>query len=251
MNKTSISAVLAVKNEERRIKGCLESIKWVDEIIIIDHYSEDNTLDICREYTKKIFKSDGGPRNLIEYNKNFGFEKAKGEWILSLDADEVVSPELRDEIISVIQKTNKDGFLIYFHTYFLGKPLKCSFLNEFGAIRLFKKGKGYYPCNKNHEKLNIDGQIGSLHNPIEHFWNDTISDLITKTNFYSSQDSLIIAEKVGIFRLFLKPVAICIRTFLRGGYKDGKRGLILSTLFGFYFFLEKAKIWEHQFKQKR
>lgn len=251
MNKQIISAVIAVKNEEKRIKDCLESLKWVGEIIIIDHHSTDNTIKICKKYTNKIFKCDGGPKGLIEYNKNFGFRKAMGDWILSIDADEVISPALQTEIINAIQKNNKAGFLIRFYTYFLGKPLRYSFLNEFRAIRLFKKGKGYYPCNKNHEKLILNGRIGSLHNSIVHLWGSTISDLITKTNFYTSQDSLAVMEKVGIYKLLLKPAGICLRTFLKGGYKDGMRGLILSILFGFYFFLEKAKIWENQFKSKK
>lgn len=243
-----ISAVLAVKNEEKRIVGCLESIKWVDEIIIIDMHSTDKTIKLCRKYTNKIFTCEGGPKGLIEYNKNFGFKKAKSDWILLIDADERASPLLKEELFGKIRNAYKIGFLIHSKTYFLGKPLKCAYLNEFGHVRLFRNGAGFYPCNKNHEKLIITGKLGKFKEPFIHLWDDSIKDFIRKINLYSTQDARCL--DVGLYDLLIKPFLIFLWIFLfKKGYKDGKRGLILSLLLGSYFFLKKAKSWENYFKK--
>lgn len=251
MNKPSISVVIAVKNEEKRIMDCLESIKWVDEIIVINNGSIDNTIKICKRYTNKIFQCGGGPNKLIEYNKNFGFNKAKGSWILSIDADERINPQLKEEIQKSITKGEHDAFFLNFKTFFLGKSMKCTYLDEFCHIRLFKKGLGHYPCNKNHEKLTIIGGAGKLKNPIIHLWSNSIESFIEKANFYTSQDIKNSEKQIGLYTLLIHPLLVSLHIFLRKkGYQDRYRGLILSILEGFYYFLENAKIWERQFKSK-
>lgn len=114
----NLSVVIATKNEELMIKDCLESVKWADEIVIVDDVSEDRTVEICKEYTAKIISNDS--KGNFHYNKNLGIQKSTGVWILSIDADERITSELASEIKAVIQQTDKLGYYISRQNYFLG-----------------------------------------------------------------------------------------------------------------------------------
>lgn len=262
--KKLISAVIVTHNEENNIRECLESVKWVDEIIIIDMFSSDKTINIAKDYTSKIYYSDGGNSNLVVHNKNIGIKNASGKWIIIIDADERVSEDLRVEIIECINKNSFDAFLIRFQTYFLGKPLKSNFLNNLKAIRLFRKTSNtYYSGNLVHDQIYVRGVIGDLKQPIIHLWRDSIAQFLEKTNIYTTSDANRIYKnkkggvinrrilKINLRLLILEPFIYLIYIFIRKGlYKDGMRGLILSILFFLNIFIERAKVWEIYYKEK-
>src|SRR3989338_7333547 len=161
-----ISVVVSAYNEEKQINDCLISAKKIaDEIIFIDNQSTDATSKIAKKYTKKIFKKVNDPV-MIDKNKNYGFLKASGGWIFSLDADERISDVLASEIKRAVQNTKISGFEIPRKNIIFGKWIRNSIWWPDYNLRLFKNGSGRFPLNKVHEKIKIDGEVSRLKNPI-------------------------------------------------------------------------------------
>ena len=186
MNKLSVTIITL--NEEKNIRACLESVRWADEIVVVDAGSSDATVDICREYTDKVYH-----RNWTGYadQKRFAMEQATYNWVLSLDADERVSVTLREEITSLLaQKIENDGYLIPRKSYFLSKWIKrCGWYPGY-QLRLFRKAKTRVNQSRVHEGFLVDGAVGRLDGDIEHFSYPTISDNLHKINCYTSLEAL-------------------------------------------------------------
>lgn len=214
-----LSIAIATFNEEGNIKRCLESVKNIaSEIVIVDGSSTDNTVEIAKKYSAKILVKDN-PK-MFHINKQKAIDLASGEWILQLDADEVVSQKLSEEILKIINMTNneldeyekiipdlflrhqkildqRDGvvgqegadFVAFFlprANYFLGRFLKHGGVYPDGVIRLFKKGKAYLPCKDVHEQYVVDGRVGWLRNDLLHYDSPTFSKYIKRNNRYTS-----------------------------------------------------------------
>jgi len=187
MNK--ISAVIIAKNEEEQIAECLESVKWCDEIVvIIDDRTSDQTEVIVRKYTDKVFLQKWlgyGPQ------KNFGIEKATNDWILSLDADERVSPELAEEVQKVLENSQHDGYYILFHTYIGDKRLRFGGMQNDWHLRLFKKSKACFGGEFGgavHERVEIEN-AGHLHHPVIHHTYKNRKEFLEKVKEYSSLEA--------------------------------------------------------------
>jgi len=248
--------VIAVKNEAGNIQDCLETVKWAGEIIIIDNNSTDNTLDLARAYTDKIYSCDGGPYGFVPYLQNAGIEKATGEWILVLDADERVPEETKKEILEKINRSGYDGYMLKHQTHMSGIALKSPYWT-FEIMKLFRKEKGVFDCNRTHAPIVISGKIGKINSPLLHLSMPDLQTYIRKINLYSSQDAKYIFEhkrggllnrkikKINFYNLFFEPALLFVYVYvLKGSFKDGRRGLILSAMMMFYLFLERAKVWE-------
>ncbi len=175
-----ISAVISAFNEEKKLEDCLRSLIWADEIVVVNNSSTDKTEKIARKYTSKVYNRP----NLImlNINKNFGFSKATGEWIINLDADERVSPELTKEIKTYLRSNGGgfDGFEIPRKNLIFGKWIQHGIWWPDYQIRLFKKNKGKFPCQHVHEKINLKGKLGRLSNPLIHHNYQTINQYIEK-----------------------------------------------------------------------
>ncbi len=254
--RNKISAIVVVKNEEKNIKKCLESIKWVDEIIFIDNYSDDNTVNIARKYTNKIFKRKGGLYNLIEDNKNFGIRNASCKWVFIIDADEIITKEGKEEILQKIQNDQHDAFYFNFKQYFFGKEFVGPLWTKTKIIRLFKKGKGYYKNLGPHNTLDIDGSIGRIESPIIHDGYPDVENFIRKMNNYTTWGAKLIKDtgkggllnkkikEIKFYNLFLEPALFLpYYFFVKKNYKDGIHGLLLSVFMSFYLFTERSKLW--------
>jgi len=242
-----ISIVISTKNEEKNIRECLKSVNWADEIIIIDMFSSDRTLEISREFTDKIYQND--QNQILNLNKNLGFNKASFDWILELDADERVTPELKEEIKKVITSENPaDGYLILFKHYFFGKFLNYGGWNPDYHLRLFKKITAKYDAKFVHEQITFNGKKNALKSFILHFSYETIEQFITKTNFYTSREAVNLKTNNIKFRgysLFLSPLKEFLNRYFRlRGYKDGWHGLIVALLMTCYMLILKIKHWE-------
>lgn len=263
-----ISAVVSAYNEEKNIEICLKSLKWVDEIIVIDNESMDSTKEIAEKLGALVFSRPNNP--MLNINKNFGFTKAEGEWIINLDADEIVTPELKDEIIGVInsnmrQTTNLPaeaiakagdqqqvyGYWIPRQNIIFGKWIKHSLWCPDNQLRLFKKGKGVFPQEHIHEYLKVEGETGTLKNPLMHNNYASVNQYINKINkLYAENEAetrIKKNEKI-IWKDALEwPLRDFITTFFSlKGYKDGLHGLSLSILQAFYQEIVFLKIWEKQ-----
>jgi glycosyltransferase involved in cell wall biosynthesis len=176
-----ISAVIVTFNEEKNIKRCLESIKFCSEIIIIDSGSTDNTIKIARCYGAKIFF-----REFVNFSdiKNFGIQKAKNDWILSIAADEELSPELQTKIHSATEG-NYDGYFIRRINYFLGKHIRYSGWGNDYQLRFFKKNKGKFYGNV-HEAVEVKGKTGYIKEPILNYSYIDSKSYFEKMNRYTS-----------------------------------------------------------------
>ncbi len=252
---STLSVVIAVKNEADKIQTCLEHATWADEIIIVDNNSTDNTVEICKKYTANIFHCDGGPHNYIPYIQNFGIKKATKEWVLVLDADVIVPEKAKNEILTKIQKSDCVGYYLPHQMVAFGKVLNYALFCN--ILKLFRRGAGEFDCSSAHCTLNIKGKIGTLHQNLLHYAHPDINTFVRKMNLYTTQDAKKIIEdgKGGLLNKDLKTVkayALCIEPlayagylyFIKKYYKDGLYGSIFSILMGFYLFLERAKVIE-------
>lgn len=244
-----LSVVISAYNEEKMIEDCLSSVKTIaDEIVFVDNSSIDRTATIARKYTDKVFKVPNDPV-MLNKNKNFGFSKTTGDWILSLDADERITPTLGKEILKEIKKEKYSGFEIPRKNIIFGKWIKHSIWWPDYNLRLFKKENGKFPLKHVHEKIEIKGEIGKLENPMEHQNYQSVHQFVGKLNntYTESEADYFIksGKKIYWFDAIKWPVNDFVKTFFfQNGYKDGFHGLVLSIFQAFYSFVFFAKVWE-------
>lgn len=249
--KTKLSIVIAVKNEEDKIEACLKSVDWANEIIIVDGESDDRTVEICRKYTDKIFIRKN--QENININKEFGFEQATNEWILYWDADEIVTDELKNEIVGVLGSTPLvNGFWIRRVNFYYGIMAPVYAQPDF-QLRLFRKGKARYAKDHVHSFLKVNGEVGYLNQYFLHYSMKNIRIHVDKINFYTNSESrfayndkqIRITKNNALWYFMLKPVLYFFNEYIKNkAYKEGILGLILSIHTAYYYFLIMAKCWE-------
>ena len=262
MKNATISAVIAVKDEEAIIEDCLRHISWVDEIIIIDNGSVDKTKDICKEYTKKIYSVDESL--LIPELHQKGIEKATKDWIIILDADVIVPPNAAEEIRQRICTKEYGGFYLIHQNYFLGSPLRSHFKSH-KILKLFRNGMGFFEGKSAHESIILKSKnMGTIKAPLVHNTHPTIELFLKKINKYSSQDAYKLSQgakagimftqikAVSVINLVFTPVLYFMNFFFRRcAFLDGVRGFIQSVLFSMYVFLERAKLYEIKIEKSK
>ncbi len=251
-----ISVIIVARNEEKNMKECLESVKWADEIVVVDDMSTDRTLEICEGYPNvKVFRREMeglGPQ------KNFALSKASGEWILSLDADERVTPELREEILRKVPGSGNDGYSLKLKHLIFGAWV-LDYTPK--AVRLFRKGKGRFSGKKVHESVVLDGKAGVLEGLMIHRSShqeniaNYIEVYVNRYSSYTAEDLYEMGRRVtlgnGLFCFVLKPFFIFIQKyFFKRGFRDGLRGFLLSVFASFTYFASYAKLWEKQKSEK-
>lgn len=246
-----LTVVISAFNEEEKIRDCLESIKWADEIIFVDNSSTDKTPEIAKEYLAKIYTRPNNP--MLNVNKNFGFAKAAGDWILSLDADERVTPELAKEIRLAInhQPSAIAGYYVPRKNIIFGKWIKHTGWYPDYQLRLFKRGKGKFPEKHVHEAIETQGKTDYLKEHLTHYNYETISQFLRKLIYiYGPNEADQLLEKG--YKLDWRDAIdmpskeFLSRFFAQEGYKDGLHGLVLSLLMAFYHLVVFVYIWEKQ-----
>ena len=225
-----ISAIIITKNEEHSIRDCLESISWVDEIIILDSGSKDKTLKICKEFKAKIF---------IKSWRGFGFQKnealrlAKFKWILSIDADEIITKKLKNEIIAIAQSNSPaEAYSIPRRSFYCGNLIKFSGWQSDFVVRFFQKKFCNFSNDLVHEKVVVNGVTLKTKGYMIHYAFENFEEVIKKINIYSSLSANMLFEKKeksslkkAIFHAFWS----FIKTyFIKLGFLDGRSGLMLS-----------------------
>jgi glycosyltransferase involved in cell wall biosynthesis len=240
-----ISAVIITKEEEENIRRCLDSIRWADEIIVVDAESSDRTTEIAKEFTDKVSvrKWEG-----FAMQKEYAVSLTSNEWILSLDADEIVSPGLKEEI----QKKDlreSDGYLIRRENYLFGKKItSCGWDKDF-QLRLFRKSKTEVADKLVHEGFVVTGMTGQLENVIIHNTYSSIHKYLNKVNTYTSLRAEEIykkkKEKIGALSLFMHTFSAFFRYYISlRGFRDGMEGLIISSVNSISTLLTYVKLWE-------
>ncbi len=246
--RDKISACLTVGNEESVIQRCLESLHWVDEIVVVDSFSKDRTVEICRQFTNRVYQHAWlgyvGQKDLIK-------KMASHPWILFIDADEEVSPELRDEIIAEFENGNNRQYVGYEFprkVFFLGKWITHGEWWPDVKMRLYLKEKGVCTGREPHDHVVVNGPIKRLHGCLHHYTYDDIADQIMTTNRFSTIASAGMLEEGRRFSgidLIFRPLFRFFKGFcLKGGFKDGYRGLIIAMLSATGVFFKYAKLWE-------
>ncbi|MCD5397812.1 glycosyltransferase family 2 protein [candidate division NPL-UPA2 bacterium] len=252
MPKIPISVCIITKNEEKNIRKCLESVKWADEIVVIDSFSTDRTVEICQDYTDKAFphKYEGQVEQ-----KNFAVSQATNDWILALDADEQLSAELAEEIKKELEENRGQWSGYYFSrsTYYLGKWIRHGGWYPDYNLRLFNKNKAHWGGENPHDRIIIrEGKIKRLKNSLFHYYGNLNRHLNTVNNF-SSISALVRQAEGKRFRLgklvFHAAVKFLETYIYKHGFLDGLPGFIISGVSSFYVFTREAKLWELRIKE--
>jgi glycosyltransferase involved in cell wall biosynthesis len=274
--KAPISVLVPVKNEAENLRRCLPALGWADEVFVVDSQSSDETVAVAQAHSARIvqFQFNG----VYPKKKNWALENLpfRNEWVLIVDADEVVVPELADEIARRIQTENADGYYLNMKYYFLGRRIRHCGYAEAWNLRLFKHRLGRYERmpvspgsrtgdNEAHEHVELAGRVEKLVHELDHYAYPTISVWVEKHDRYSSWEAEQferfvrepVPESIGaskrlkrrLKKFYLRlPMRPAIRFFyayvVRLGFLDGVPGLILCTLLAFYDFLAWAKVYE-------
>ena len=246
-HKYSISACIITLNEESRIHDCLESVKWVDEIIVVDSFSTDKTVDICREYTDQVYQR-AWPGNIDQKNHAIGL--AKNDWILSLDADERLSPELISEIQhTLLNPGNVVGFYFPRRCFYLGRWIYHGDWYPDYQLRLFKRGLGKWQGTNPHGRVFVNGNTARMKHDIYHFNYKNFSHQLRTMDNYSTIFADVSEGRKGfrLFQLIFRPLFKFIRIYIiKRGFLDGFPGFVIAASSAFYVFAKYVKLWERR-----
>lgn len=242
-----LSALIITRNEAVNIQSCLESVGWVDEIVVVDAMSDDDTVEISRRFTDKVHLN---PWRGFPAQRNFGLERTTGQWILILDADERVTPALRDEIVACITRADQNVVVAYQiprRNYFFGRWLRWGGAYPDLQRRLFKRGFIRYDETTLDTPI-VGGASGILRNPIDHLTGLSIHQRLSKIDAETGVKAReIIARRgaVGWSDLTLRaPIAFLKVYLLKQGFRDGMHGFVYALLCSFHTFARYAKAWE-------
>ena len=242
-----LSVVLATFNEEVNIADCIKSVRnLAGEVVVVDGNSTDNTREIARKMGAKVYKVTNKP--IFHINKQLAVDKAGGRWILQLDADERVTPELNAEIKTAIGQSKFAGYYLPRKNWFLTRFLTKGGQYPDYVIRLFLRGKGHFPCQSVHEQIAVDGRLGYLNSPLLHLADKRFSHYLLRFNRYTSLDADKLyraGKRPSINYLLFKPVGWFFMTYFRHkGLVDGLPGFTFSLMSSLRFPVIYFKLWE-------
>ncbi len=249
MEKLSVSIICT--NEEKNIGECIRSVLWADEVIVVDGFSTDKTIQIASIFNVKIYQNkwEGFAKQ-----REFTLSKCSNEWVFSIDADERCTPELEKEIREIISSDSKiNGYKIPRKSFFLGKWVKYCGWYPGLQLRLFRKSSVKVAGRLVHECYLLDGEPGNLKNDLMHFTVQSISEYMERVNHYSTLRSMEKFERGNIkfLNIFFKPIASFIQVyFFKRGFMDGITGLMVVNFHIITNILTIMKIWEMQNTRK-
>lgn len=242
---SKISVFIITFNEEKIIAKCLEKLHFASEVIVVDSGSTDATVSICEKFGAKVIYN-----KFIDFGKQkqFALDQTKNDWVLSLDADEVLSDALIQEIRSADFSNVYAGFLIPRTHVFLNKVFKYGSENKKPILRLFNKKFGSFIQNKVHEKIEVDGNLGTLKNEMLHYTVSDFSTAVQKQIKYSLMSGEFFFEKgkkASLFKTIIKFPFEFIRVyFFQRNFMNGYQGFIWSMLAAYGSFLKYAKLYD-------
>jgi glycosyltransferase involved in cell wall biosynthesis len=246
MHTPRLSVVLVTRNEEERLRACLESVAWADEIVVVDAESEDKTATIAREFTDHVVVR---PWPGYAIQKNLAIDLATGDWALSLDADEVVSAELTADIRRVLAADGPaDGYAVPRRNIFWGRWVRHGGLYPDHQVRLFRRTRGRFNARAVHESVSVDGRVERLAGHLEHRSYRDLSDYLARADRYATlaaDEAVAQRRRARVSDLVLRPFGrFLVMYVVRRGFLDGWRGFLLASLYAYYVLIRTAKIWE-------
>jgi len=253
MPKVPLSVVVITKNEENNIADCLNSVAgWADEIIVVDDESRDRTVEIARGFTDKILHRRMDNEGT---HRNWSYAQARNEWVLSLDADEIVSPELRAEITSVLSGNQFHAFSIPLRNYIGNYWVKHSGWYPAGKLRLFMKSRFKYEEVLVHPKVFLDGNTGHLTKDIIHKGYPNFEHFLASLNRQTTLEAqkwIQTGRRMSLGRAIWRTIDRFPRSYFgKKGYKDGFIGFMIAFFASFYQVMSYTKYWEMKRNEKK
>lgn len=242
---TKLSVVIIARNEEEDIVRCLRSVEWADERIVVDSGSTDQTVALARKHATKVLDH---PFTDFATQRNWALEQTTHDWVLMVDADEVVPDELRREIVATIENPTCHGYYLPRIDYTFGKWLRYGETRKktFAILRLARKDKGTWK-NPIHEVWDIKEPTGKLAAPLLHYSHPDLEEFIEKLNRYTTTDAQTLFEqgvRTAWWSVFVYPAAkFFVNYILKLGMLDGVHGFIFAMLMSWYSFTKRAKLW--------
>lgn len=245
--KLPLTVIVPTYNEEVHIASLLEQLKWADEVLVVDSFSTDATVELVEQTSAKLLQRIyTGPAD----QKNWAIRQAKYDWVLILDADERLSPALAEEIKEIVQqpKTDYAGYWMYRQNYFMGKKINYSGLQRDKVIRLIQRDLCAYNNKQVHEEIESTEKIGFLKHKLEHYTYKNLAHFLAKNERYalwSAQDHLPKVKRVTWWHLLVKPFGRFFSQYiLKRGFLDGQAGFIFCVIMAWGVFLRYARIKE-------
>ncbi len=246
MNRLSVCIICG--NEAENMARCLESVQWASDIVVVDSGSTDQTVEIARRYTDRLYEKDW-PGYAAQ--KNFALSKAREEWVLSLDADEAVSRALRHEIVREIERneTGPDGYRIPRRSFYQGRWIHHSGYYPDRQLRLFRRDKGSWVGGRVHERMAVDGPVGDLEQDILHYpYGGGLSGQLATINSFSTllaEDMFDRGKRFHLPLLFFRPLFKFLEVYVvKRGFRDGLPGLIIAVSDAYAMFARYVKLRE-------
>ncbi len=242
-----ISACVIARNEAERLPACLERLAWADEVVLVDDESTDGTADVARRFGARVFvRALGGD---FAAQRNFALERASGDWVLFVDADEHVEPPLRDEIVAAVGDAAVNGYALRRQDVTFGHALRYGESMRVPLLRLARREAGRWH-GRVHEVWRVARPIRVLREPLLHHSHRTIAAFIRKVNDQSALAAarLTDEDRTGnAWQLVAYPLASFLRNYVvRQGFRDGVPGLVYAILMTLHPFLARAKAWERR-----
>jgi len=244
--RQALSVAIVTRNEVSRVRDCLESAAWADEIVVVDCGSSDGTQAICRARGAVVIERPWGG---YAAQKNLALGEARHPWVLSLDADERVTGELKAQILEVLAADGPcDGYRVPRRNIFFGKWLRHGDLWPDYQVRLFRKGRGRFNDKAVHESVEVEGRVGELTAPLDHRSYDRLEEFFSRQVRYAglaAEERAAQCEAPRLRDLILRPMGRFLKGYLlRGGWRDGAEGFIAAAGAAFYVFMRTAFLWE-------
>lgn len=242
-----ISGIVVVKDQAEQLGKCLASLSFCDEILVIDDYSSDNSVEVAEKAGAKVYKHR--LQRDFAAQRNFGLEKAKNDWVLFIDADEVVSEELATELYQLTSQflTEVNGYYLKRDDYMWGRKLRFGDAGRTNLLRLAKKSKGKW-TGRVHETWDIVGETATLAHPLYHYPHATVKEFLKEINFYSSLRAEELSEKkatVSKLSIIGYPLGKFLQNYVvKLGFLDGTAGIISALMMSFHSFLVRGKLWQ-------
>jgi glycosyltransferase involved in cell wall biosynthesis len=245
MTLPALTAIVLTLNEAPSIADCLSSLRFADELLVVDSLSTDGTPDLARAAGARVlqhqFTSPAAQRN-------WAIPQAAHEWVLMVDADERATDELAGEIPAAIASAGASGYLIKRRNFFLGREIRRSGWQRDWVLRLFRRDRAHYPERQVHERAAVEGPVGRLRGQLLHYSYRTLDDYWCKLRRYAEWNALEASkrgERVTAARLLLHPPLRFLKAYLlQAGFLDGKAGLLVSLLTAVYAAAKDARMWE-------
>ncbi len=243
---SGVSCCILTCNEEKEIEGCIRSVEWADEVIVVDCFSTDGTLEAAQRAGARVVQ-----RRFDDFvsQRNYALSLASRPWVLFVDADERVTDPLRDEILSALEAVGEDvaAFSIPRRSFFLGKFLKHGDWGRDRVVRLFRKERGRWVGGPVHEHVEVDGVIVALQEKLLHFPYDNVTEHIERMNRYTTlaaRGMLEEGRRASPLHFLRAPWRFFSSFVVRGGFLDGVPGFVCAVMSAFYVFLKYLKLWE-------